>query len=324
MLGYIIQRSLQGIVVLLGLSLLVFAGVYAIGNPVYILIDPRASPEQIEATIRSLGLDQPLWRQYLIFLSNAIQGELGQSFLTNRPALTVILERLPATLELAFMAMLVAIVIGFPLGLIAGMRAGSPVDQFIMTVSILGFSMPSFWLGMLLIMVLAIELQILPTIGRGETIEILGVPVSILTWDGLQHIVMPALNLAVFQASLIIRLARSAVREHLQLDYVKYARARGLSPRRIMSVHILKNILIPIVTVMGVQFGMLIAFTVVTETVFAWPGIGKLIIDSIANLDRPVIVAYVLVTATLFIVINLCVDLAYAILDPRIRLTSQP
>lgn len=324
MLGYIIQRSLQGLVVLLGLSLLVFAGVYAIGNPVYILIDPRASPEQIEATIRSLGLDQPLWRQYLIFLTNAIQGELGHSFLTNRPALTVILERLPATLELAFMAMLIAIVIGFPLGLIAGMRAGSPADQLIMTASILGFSVPSFWLGMLLIMVLAIELQILPTTGRGETIEILGVPVSILTWDGLQHLVMPALNLAVFQASLIVRLTRSAVREHLQLDYVKYARARGLSPRRIVSVHILKNILIPIVTVMGVQFGMLIAFTVVTESVFAWPGIGKLIIDSIANLDRPVIVAYVLVTATLFIVINLLVDLAYAMLDPRIRLMSKP
>ena len=323
MLGYIIQRSLQGIVVLLALSLLVFAGVYAIGNPVYILIDPRASPEQIEATIRSLGLDQPLWRQYLIFLSNAVQGELGNSFLTNRPALTVIFERLPATLELAFVAMLIAIVVGFPLGLFAGMRAGSTCDQFIMVVSILGFSVPSFWLGMLLIMFLAIELQVLPTTGRGDTIQILGVSVSILTWDGLQHVVMPALNLAVFQASLIIRLTRSAVREHLQLEYVKYARARGISPRRILSVHILKNILIPIVTVMGVQFGMLIAFTVVTESVFAWPGIGKLIIDSIANLDRPVIVAYVLVTAMLFIVINLCVDLAYATLDPRIRLSSK-
>lgn len=322
MLGYIIQRSLQGVVVLLALSLLVFAGVYAIGNPVYLLIDPRASPEQIKATIHALGLDQPLWRQYLIFLSNAVQGELGNSFLSNRPALMVILERLPATIELALVAMMFAILVGLPLGLLAGLRAGGPADQVIMTVSILGFSVPSFWLGMLLIMVLAIEFRILPTTGRGETVEILGVPVSLFTWDGLQHIIMPALNLAVFQASLVIRLTRSAVREHLQLDYVRYARARGLSARRIIFIHILKNILIPIVTVMGVQFGMLIAFTVVTESVFAWPGIGKLVIDSIANLDRPVIVAYVLVTATIFIIINLCVDLAYALLDPRIRLAS--
>jgi len=322
MITYITRRVLQGIVVLIVLSLIVFVGVYAIGNPVYILIDPKASPEQIQATIRDLGLDQPLWRQYLVFLWNGLQGELGRSFVTNRPALTTILERLPATLELASTAMFLAIIIGFPLGLLAGIRSGSKFDRLIMSASILGFSVPSFWLGMLLIMVFAIELQILPSSGRGNTIQVFGVPLSILTWDGLRHIAMPALNLAVFQASLIIRLTRSGVREHLSLDYVKYARAKGIRDYRIIGVHVLKNILIPIVTVMGVQFGILIAFTVVTESIFAWPGIGKLMVDSIAVLDRPVIVAYVLVTAAIFVIINLIVDLLYFILDPRIRLES--
>lgn len=320
MLAFIGQRTVQGIAVLLVLSLIVFAGVYAIGNPVHVLIDPKASPAQVEATIRDLGLDRSLVEQYLLFLGRAVQGDFGQSFVAGRPAMTIILERLPATLELVFVAMALAVVVGFPLGLWAGIRAGTRVDQGIMGLSILGFSVPSFWLGMLLVMVFAVDWKALPPSGRGETVEVLGVPLSFLTADGLRHMLLPALNLAVFQTALVIRLTRSGVREHMRLDYVRYARAKGVAESRIMGVHVARNIMIPLVTVMGMQLGTVIAFTVVTENVFAWPGIGQLIVDSISVLDRPVILAYVLVTTAIFVVINLCVDIAYFALDPRIQI----
>jgi peptide/nickel transport system permease protein len=320
--SFLIRRTLQSVLVLLALSFVVFAGVYVIANPVHVLIDPRASPEQVQAVIRDLGLDLPLWQQYLRFLVNLLHGDLGHSFMMNRPALEVVLERFPATLELAFVGMLMAVLVGFPLGLAAGLRPGSWLDRCVMGGSIVGFSLPSFWVGLLMIMVLSVELRLLPTTGRGATVDVLGVPISILTWDGWRHILMPALNLALFQASLMIRLTRSGVREQLSLDYVRFARAKGLSDRRVVGVHVLKNIMIPIVTVTGIQFGVLIAFTVVTERVFAWPGMGKLMIDSIVSLDRPVIISYVLFTASLFILINLAVDLLYSALDPRVRLAS--
>ena len=322
MLVYVIRRLLQSVVVLLAMSLLVFVGVYAIGNPVDILINPQADQEDIERAIKGLGLDKPLWEQYLVFLRQALAGDLGKSFAFNVPAIQLIVERMPATLELATAAMLIAIVLGLPLGLWAGLAPRSVAGRTIMTGSILGFSLPTFWVGLMLIMVFSVHLGWLPSNGRGPTTELLGVPVSFLSWEGLKHLAMPATNLALFNLALVIRLTRAGTREALLQDYVKFARAKGLSNARVVGVHVLKNIAIPIVTVIGLQFGSLIGFAIVTETIFAWPGMGKLIIDSINVLDRPVIVAYLLIIVTLFIVINLLVDLLYSVLDPRVRLAD--
>ena len=299
MLVYLIRRATQSVVVLLVMSLLVFVGVYAIGNPVDILINPNADQEDIERAIKGLGLDKPLWEQYLVFLKQALLGDLGKSFVFNVPALQLILERMPATLELAVTAMLIAIVFGIPLGLWAGLKPDSVAGKTIMTGSILGFSLPTFWVGLMLIMVFSVDLGWLPSSGRGPTRELLGVPVSFLSWDGIKHLIMPAINLALFKLALVIRLTRAGTREALLQDYVKFARAKGLSDARVIGVHVLKNISIPIVTVIGLEFGTLIAFAIVTETIFAWPGMGKLIIDSINVLDRPVIVAYLLIIVTL-------------------------
>jgi peptide/nickel transport system permease protein len=320
MLVFIIRRLMQSAVVLFVMSVLVFVGVYAIGNPVDILINPNADQEDIERAIRGLGLDKPLWEQYLVFLKQAALGDLGKSFAFNVPALQLILERMPATLELATAAMLIAVVVGLPLGLLAGLKPDSFAGKSIMAGSILGFSLPTFWVGLMLIMVFSVYLGWLPSNGRGPTTDLFGIPVSFLSWDGIRHLIMPATNLALFNLALVIRLTRAGTREALLQDYVKFARAKGLSDARVIGVHVLKNISIPIVTVTGLQFGTLIAFAIVTETIFAWPGMGKLIIDSINVLDRPVIVAYLLIIVTLFIVINLAVDVLYSVLDPRVRL----
>ena len=232
-------------------------------------------------------------------------------------------EAVPATMELALCAMLIAIFIGVPLGLYAGLRPDSVGGRTIMTGSIFGFSLPNFWQGLMLIMFFAVILQWLPAGGRGERGEFLGIESSFFSRDGLSHLMLPAINLALFKTSLVIRLTRASVRETINLDYVKFARAKGLRPRRVIGVHVLKNIMIPLVTIIGLEFGSVIAFAVVTETVFAWPGMGKLIIDSIFQLDRPVIVAYLIVIVFLFITINLVVDILYAILDPRVRLSDQ-
>jgi peptide/nickel transport system permease protein len=322
MLVYIIRRVMQSAVVLFVMSLLVFAGVFAIGNPVDILINPNADQEDIERTIKGLGLDKPLWEQYFVFLKQAVVGDLGKSFAFNVPAIQLIFERMPATLELASAAMVIAILLGLPLGLWAGLKPNSIAGKTIMAGSILGFSLPTFWVGLMLIMVFSVQLGWLPSNGRGPTQELLGIPVSFLTWQGISHLIMPATNLALFKLSLIIRLTRAGTREALVQDYVKFARAKGLSNARVVGVHVLKNIMIPIVTVIGLEFGSVIAFAIVTETIFAWPGMGKLIIDSINVLDRPVIVAYLLIIVTLFIFINLIVDLLYSVLDPRVRLAE--
>jgi peptide/nickel transport system permease protein len=322
MLVFVIRRSLQSIVVLVAMSLLVFAGVYAIGNPIDILINPQADQMDRERAIAALGLDKPLYEQYLTFLQGAAGGDLGKSFVHSTPALQLILERMPATLELALVAMLIAIVLGIPLGLWAGLRPNSGIGRTIMAGSILGFSLPTFWVGLMLIMVFSVMLGWLPSNGRGQTADVLGVPVSFLSLDGWRHLIMPATNLALFNLALLIRLTRAGAHEALLQDYVKFARAKGLSNARVIGVHVLRNILIPIVTVIGLQFGALIGFAIVTESVFAWPGMGKLLIDSINLLDRPVIVAYLLVIVTIFIVINLLVDILYSVLDPRVRLSD--
>ncbi|WP_415237470.1 ABC transporter permease [Sneathiella sp.] len=320
MLAFTIRRLSQSVVVLFVMSIIVFAGVYAIGNPVDILINPEADIAEQEETMRRLGLDKPIWTQYGLFLSNALSGDLGNSFVHNTPALDIILTRLPATLELAVVAVGLAVIIGVPLGMIAGLKDDSFIGRTIMTGSILGFSLPTFWVGLILIMLFSVSLGWLPASGRGETTDLFGIPVSFLSWEGLSHILLPAFNLALFKMSLVIRLARSGTKEVLLQDYIKFARAKGISDARIICVHVLKNIMIPVVTVLGLELGNVIAFAVVTETVFAWPGIGKLLIDSISNLDRPVVVAYLLLTVTMFIVINFIVDILYSVLDPRVRL----
>jgi peptide/nickel transport system permease protein len=307
---FVIRRILQSLVVVLVMSLVVFVGVHLVGDPVHILISDDMTQAEIDAFIRKLGLDRPVYEQYFHFLANAARGDLGNSFVFGEPALKLILQRMPATLELAFAAFILAIVFGIPLGMYAGLKPDSPASRAIMAGSILGFSLPTFWVGLMLIMVFAVILGWLPSTGRGD----------FMTWDGLRHLALPAFNLALFKLALVTRLARAGTREAALQDYVKFARAKGLSSRRVVLVHVLKNILIPVVTVLGLELGGLIAFSVVTETVFAWPGMGKLLIDSIQRLDRPVIVAYLVITVLMFVVINLVVDLLYSALDPRVRL----
>jgi peptide/nickel transport system permease protein len=319
-LAYILRRLAQSALVLFVMSALVFAGVYAIGNPIDILINPQADQAEIAQATAALGLDKPLPLQYWHFIVNAFAGELGRSFASNVPAVDLILQRMPATIELALSAMVIAIVLGLPLGLFAGLKPDTAAAKTIMAGSILGFSLPTFWVGLMLIMVFSVWLGWLPPTGRGETVNVLGIEVSFLTTDGLRHLFMPALNLALFKLGLLIRLTRAGTREAMVQDYVRFARAKGVSERRIVRVHVLKNILIPIVTVIGLEFGSVIAFAIVTETIFAWPGMGKLLIDSINVLDRPVIVAYLLVIVVMFVFINLVVDLLYTALDPRVRL----
>ena len=320
MLAYAIRRFGQSLLVLVVMSFLVFIGVYAIGNPVELLINPQADAIERARATAALGLDKPILEQYATFLVRAAGGDLGRSFVYNVPAIQLIVDKLPATLELAAVAMAMAIVLGIPLGLIAGLKPHSFVGRAIMAGSILGFSLPTFWVGLVLIMLFSVHLGWLPSNGRGETVLLLGVPVSFLTADGLAHLLMPALNLALYKLSLLIRLTRAGAREAMLQDYVKFARAKGLAPRRVVGVHVLKNILIPIVTVIGLELGSVIAFAIITETIFAWPGNGKLLIDSINQLDRPVIVAYLVVIVLIFIVINFVVDLMYSLLDPRVRL----
>ena len=320
--AFLIRRVLQSIAVLFAMSLVVFAGVFVIGDPVLIMLGPDATAADATAMRANLGLDQPLWAQYGRFLAGALHGDLGHSYAYSAPALRLVVERMPATFELALVALAIAVLLGIPLGLWAGVRPKSIVARAIMGGSILGFSLPTFWVGLMLIMVFSVTLGWLPASGRGATVDVLGVPLSVLTLDGWTHLLLPALNLALFKIALVIRLVRGGAREALTTDYVRTAEAKGLPERRVVGVHVLKNILIPVVTILGLEFGSMIAFSIVTESIFAWPGMGKLIIDSIGVLDRPVIVAYLLVVVTVFVVVNLVVDIAYTWLDPRVRLGS--
>ena len=317
---FIIRRLLQSGVVVIIMSFIVFSGVFLIGDPVEILVSDDADQEEREEMIKSMGLDKPFLVQYGIFVSKALKGNLGESFVFNEPALLLILDRMPATMELAVVSLMIAIIFGIPLGVWAGLKPESWASKSIMTGSILGFSLPTFWVGIMMILLFAVMLGWLPSTGRGDVQVILGMPISIFSRDGFSHVLMPAVNLALFKLSMVIRLARAGTREVLHQDYIKFAKAKGLQESRIILVHVMKNILIPVVTVLGLEFGGLVAFSVVTETVFAWPGMGKLLIDSIGLLDRPIIVAYLMIIVFLFVFINLVVDILYSILDPRVRL----
>ena len=320
MTAFILRRSLQSLIVLFVMSLLVFGGVNMVGDPVDMLISPEADQMEIDRVIRDLGLDRPVTEQYWYFLVNAFKGELGRSFVFGEPALKLIIQRMPATMELALFSLLLAVVFGIPLGVYAGLKPEGKLSRTIMAGSILGFSMPTFWVGILLIMFFSVNLGWFPSTGRGETATYFGMTSSIFTADGLSHLFLPAFNLALFKLSSVIRLARAGTREVILQDYIKFARAKGVQESRVIRVHLLKNIMIPIVTVIGLEFGSLIAFSTVTETVFAWPGMGKLIIDSIYNLDRPIIVAYLMIIVVIFVTLNLVVDILYSFLDPRVRI----
>ncbi|MCP5367148.1 MAG: ABC transporter permease [Hyphomicrobiales bacterium] len=317
---FIIRRLMQSVLVIAIMGALVFFAVNVVGDPVDMLVNPEADQAEVERVLHALGLDRPLHEQFWFFVKNALRGDMGDSFIFGEPALKLIVQRIPATFELAVAALIMAVVVGIPCGVYAGLKPEARTSKAIMAGSILGFSLPTFWVGLMMIMVFAVMLGWLPSTGRGDTVQVMGIEVSFLTLDGLSHLVMPALNLALFKMSLVVRLARAGTREIVHQDYIKFARAKGVSEGRIILVHLMKNILIPVVTVLGLEFGNLIAFSVVTETVFAWPGMGKLIIDAINNLDRPIVVAYLMITVILFVTINLVVDIIYSLLDPRVRL----
>ena len=319
MLGFAIQRVLQALVVMLVMSLLVFVGVFAIGNPIDVLIAPDVTQEIRAQTIAQYGFDRPLYEQYAAFLGRVLHGDLGRSFVFNMPVTSLIFSRLPATLELTLAAVFFATVLGVPLGMYAGYRPDSVAARMIMAASVIGFSVPTFWIGLVLILTFAVTLGWLPAGGRGETAALFGVEWSFLTLDGLRHLILPALNLSLFKLALMTRLARAGTREVMLSDTVKFARAAGESEWTVLRRHVLRLISIPLVTVFGLELGSTLAFAVVTETIFSWPGVGKLIIDSIASLDRPVMVAYLVFVAFVFIMINFTMDLIYVGLDPRLR-----
>jgi len=307
------------VIVLLAVSFIVFLIMYYSGDPVELMLPLDADQAEVDNVRKHLGLDKPFIIQYKIFLTNALQGDLGTSFMFGRPAIILIIERIPATLELAVFAMLLSIIIGIPAGLYTSVRPNSWISKAIMSGSLVGISIPIFWLGIILVLIFSVTLNWLPSSGRGQTEVLFGIRWGFLTLDGLKHLIMPSVTIAIFQLALFVRLVKSGMTEVMLQDYIKYLKAKGVSERRIVLIHALKNILIPIVTVIGLQLGGIIAFAVVTESIFAWPGMGKLVIDAIHNLDRPIVMAYLLIIALMFVTLNFIVDVIYTFLDPRIR-----
>lgn len=317
MLAFIIRRILQALLVMVIMSALVFLGLYVLGDPVAMIASPETTELQREAIRASLGLDQPLYIQYYNFLSKAIQLDFGNSYLNGESAMRLIIQRMPATLELATAAMLISLIIGIPLGLIAGLNPNSTSARSIMSVSTLGFSLPNFWIALMLIIIFAVQLKWLPATGRSRD-TIFGL--TIFSFEGWKFLLLPALTIACSKAALIIRVTRAATVEALPMEYIKFARAKGVPRLRILTHHLLKNIMIPIITIAGLEYGQVIAFAVVTETIFAWPGMGQYLIYSIENLDQPVVVAYLILIVFMFVMLNLIIDIVYSILDPRVRI----
>ena len=320
MLVFILRRLLQALVVMLTVAFLAFMLFQYVGDPVSSLLGQDATQEQRDQLRRDLGLDQPFPVQFAAFVGNAVQGEFGISLRQGQRVSTLIASRLPATLELSVVAAVMALAIGIPLGVYAALRRGSFGSQVAMMVSLLGVSLPTFLIGILLILVFSVFLGWLPSFGRGDTVQVGSWDTGLLTLDGLQHLVLPALTLAVFQLALIMRLVRAEMLEVLRTDYIKFARARGLRDRAVHFGHALKNTLVPVITITGLQLGGLIAFAIVTETVFQWPGMGLLFIQAVQFADIPVMAAYLCLIALIFVVINLAVDLLYFAVDPRLRI----
>lgn len=323
MVSVFLGRLFQALLLLLAMSLIGFIGIHSIGNPVFNIVNiETATPEDIQRATVALGLDQPIWRQYALFVDHVIRGNFGTSYIYHLPALGLVMSKLPATLELASFAMLVAAPAGIGVGLLAGRRRGTLFDRIVLRSSVCALSVPSFWLSMMLILIGAILTGWFPSGGRGATASLLGQEWSVLTGDGLWHMLLPALALAIPNIALIARLSRSGTIEVESQDSTRFCRAKGLSSRRILLRHTLPNISVPIMTIIGLQFGGMLAFAVVVESIFSWPGVGKLLIDSIQLLDRPVVMATLTFIAVAFVALNALVDLFHAVLDPRVRQSS--
>lgn len=320
MLKYFIKRLGQLVIVLCIVSVLVFFLTSIVGDPLSLLVRENATPEEIASARAYLGLDKPLFQQYFIFVSNALKGNFGMSYMYHQSALKMIFERFSATMEMVLVAMAIAIVLGVGGGVFAGAYPKNWLSKVMMTSSIMGISLPSFWIGMMMIYFFGIHLGVLPVSGRGDVGYLFGIETSLATLDGWKHILLPAVTLGMGSVASIMRLTRAGMQENMKQDYIKFARAKGVQNAKLLYGHALKNTLIPVVTVFGLQLGGLIAFTTITETIFAWPGMGKLIIDSINAADRPIISAYILFVAIMFVGINFVVDLLYTVIDPRIEL----
>ena len=320
MLKYAIKRFGQLLIVLMIVSILVFFLTSIVGDPLSLLVRENATPEEVESARVYLGLDKPLFSQYYIFLTNALKGDFGKSYMYHQSAIKMIIERFPATLEMVFVAMSLSIVFGIGFGVYSGAYPKRRSSKILMTSSIIGISLPSFWIGMMMIYIFGIQLKILPVSGRGEVGTIFGIETSLATLDGWRHIILPSITLGLGSIASVMRLTRAGMQENMKQDYIKFAKAKGVKSKNVLYGHALKNTLIPVITVFGLQLGSLIAFTTITETIFAWPGMGKLIIDSINAADRPIISAYILFVAMMFVCINFVVDILYTFIDPRIDL----
>lgn len=320
MLAFLIQRVLQAIFVMFVVALISFSLFHYVGDPVLNMLGQEATEADRAALRAQLGLDQPVVVQFWNFIVNAAQFEFGISYRSARPVTDLILERLPATLELAIISAIFAVVVGILLGIYTALRRRSWLANFIMTASLIGVSLPTFLIGVLLIYIFAVELGMLPAFGRGETVRIGDWwTTGLLTTSGLRSLILPAITLGLFQLTLIMRLVRAEMLEVLSTDYIKFARARGLSKRVVHLRHALKNTMIPVITIIGLQLGTIIAFAIITETVFQWPGVGALFITAVRFVDVPVMAAYLMMIALVFVVINLVVDLLYYAVDPRLR-----
>jgi peptide/nickel transport system permease protein len=320
MLAFILRRLAQAVLVMVTVAFIAFMLFQYVGDPVVFLLGQDATAEQVAELRAALGLDQPFFVQFWHFLRNALQGEFGISLRQGMAVSTLIAERFPATLELAVVAALLALAVGIPMGVYAALRRGTWLSQLFMTLSLLGVSLPTFLIGILLILVFAVHLGWFPSFGRGEVVHLGGWTTGLLTAKGWHHITLPAITLAIFQLTLIMRLVRAEMLEVLRTDYIKFARARGLTDRTVHFGHALKNTLVPVMTITGLQLGGLIAFAIITETVFQWPGMGLLFIQAVTFADIPVMAAYLCLIALIFVVINLLVDLLYVVVDPRLRL----
>ena len=320
MLAFILRRIVQALVVMLAVAFIAFMLFQYVGDPVASMLGQDATPEQRERLRADLGLDQPFVVQFARFAGNAVRGDFGISLRQGRQVSALIAERLPATIELSLAAAVIALAAGIPLGVYAALRRGSFGSQVVMTLSLLGVSLPTFLIGILLILVFAVMLKWLPSFGRGDTVAIGAWSTGLLTADGWKHLVLPAITLSVYQLALILRLVRAEMLEVLRTDYIKFARARGLPDRAVYFGHSLKNTLVPVITITGLQLGALIAFAIITETVFQWPGMGLLFIQAVQFADVPVMAAYLCLVALIFVVVNLVVDLLYFAVDPRLRI----
>jgi peptide/nickel transport system permease protein len=320
MLVFILRRLAQAVIVMLAVAFIAFMLFQYVGDPVTNLLGQDATQEQREQLRRDIGIDQPFPVQFARFIGNAVQGEFGLSMRQGRKVSALIAERFPATLELAVAAAVIALAAGMPLGVYSALRRGSFGSQLVMTISLLGVSLPTFLIGILLILVFAVTLKWLPSFGRGDVVGLGSWSTGLLTVDGWKHLILPAVTLSAFQLALILRLVRAEMLEVLRTDYVKFARARGLRDRSVYFGHALKNTLVPVITITGLQLGSLIAFAIITETVFQWPGMGFLFIQAVQFADIPVMAAYLCLIALIFVVVNLMVDLLYFAVDPRLRL----